>query len=271
MSPDPRTVRRPFPVLPGTGGLLRGELARWLGRRGLVHLIVWTALIQTVLYVDTVFGTEMWSDWRGFDLLVQLWWICVPLAAIGVAQNALVEERHDDTAPWVLSKPVSRSAYVIAKILGTTIGIVTIGIVVQAVLAYAWLPEVEPDSGLPIARPELGRYVVVIGVLALVTLMFVALTIFVTTLVPWRGPAAAVGLFAWFAVWTASHEVDAVARFTIGGLTVGELSQPRQMKPLAEYLVFGTPLEPTSSIVWTIVTALAFITLGALVYRRQQF
>ena len=114
-----------------------------------------------------------------------------------IAQNALVEERHDDTAPWVLSKPVSRSAYVVAKILGTTIGIVAIGLLLQAALAYAWLPEVEPQTGLPIARPELGRYVVVIGVLAIVALMFVALTIAITTLVPWRGPAAFVGLVVW--------------------------------------------------------------------------
>jgi ABC-type Na+ efflux pump permease subunit len=269
MSPDPSAVRRPFPILPGTGGLLRGELARWLGRRGLVHLIAWTVLVQSMLFVDTVFGTEMWSDWRGFDLLVHVWWIFVPLAAIGIGQNALVEERHDDTAPWVLSKPVSRSSYVIGKILGTTIGIVAIGVVLQAVLAYIWLPEVEPETGLPIARPELGRFVVVIGVLALVTLMFVALTISLTTIVPWRGPAAFVGLVVWVLVWTAPHEQ--IERFTIGGLVVGELETPRQMKPLAEYLVFETPLEPTSSIVWTLIAALAFIALGALVYRRQQF
>ena len=269
MSPDAHTVRRPFPAFPGLGGLLRGELTRWLGRRGVVHLIVWTVLVQSVLLFDTVAGTEMWADWRGFDLLVHIWWIFVPLASIGIAQNALVEERHDDTAPWVLSKPVSRSAYVVAKILGTTIGIVAIGLALQAALAYTWLPEVEPETGLPIPRPELGRYVVVIGVLAMSALMFVALTIAITTVLPWRGPAAFVGLMVWILVWTAPHEQ--IERFTIGGLLVGELETPRRMKPLAEYLIFDTPLEPTSSIVWAAVAAIVFATLGALVYRRQQF
>jgi ABC-type transport system involved in multi-copper enzyme maturation permease subunit len=250
---------------------VRGEVTRWLGRRALVHLIVWTLFVQFTLYADTVLDSDVAADWRGFDLLVHLWWIAVPLASIGIAQNALVEERNDDTAPWVLSKPVSRSSYVVGKILGTTIGIVAIGVVLQAAIVYAWLPEVEPESGLPISRPEFGRYAVVVGIFTLVSLMFVALTILVTTIVPWRGPAAAVGLFVWFALWTAPHEIDAVGRFTFGGLTVGELDQPRRMKPLAEYLVFETPLEPTSSIVWTVVTAIVFITLGALVYRRQQF
>jgi ABC-type transport system involved in multi-copper enzyme maturation permease subunit len=202
-------------------------------------------------------------------MLVQLWWVFLPPAAIGIAQNALVEERHDDTAPWVLSKPVSRSSYVVAKILGTTIGIIAIGLVLQAALAYVWLPEVEPETGLAIARPGLGPYLVVLGVLALVALMFVALTISLTTIVPWRGPAAFVGLVVWILVWTAPHEH--IERFTIGGLVVGEMESPRRMKPLAEYLVFETPLEPTSSIVWTMIITIVFITLGALVYRRQQF
>jgi hypothetical protein len=269
MSPDPSTVRRPFPVLPGLGGLLRGEVTRWLGRRGLVHLAAWTVFVQIALYADTVVNSDVAPDWRGFDLLVHLWWIAVPLASIGIAQNALVEERNEDTAPWVLSKPVSRSAYVVAKILGTWAGIVAIGVVLQAALAYAWLPEVEPETGLPIPRPGLVPYVVVLGIFALVSLLFVAMTIFVTTLVPWRGPAAAIGLVVWVLVWVAPH--DSIERFTIGGLVVGEIRTPREMKPLAEYLVFDTPLEPTSSIIWTLIASAAFITLGALVYRRQQF
>ena len=70
-------------------------------------------------------------------------------------------------------------------------------------------------------------------------------------------------------MWTAPHEQ--IEQYTIGGLIVGEMETPRQMKPIAEYLVFDTPLEPTSSIVWTAVAAIAFTALGALVYRRQQF
>ena len=70
--------------------------------------------------------------------------IFVPIVALGCVskgkygdlekeRNALVEERNEDTAPWVLSKPVSRSAYVVAKTLGTWAGIVAIGVVLAAV------------------------------------------------------------------------------------------------------------------------------------------
>ena len=64
MSPDTDTVRRPFPILPGIGGLLRGRVRPLAGTaRGLVHLIVWTILIQTTLFIDTV---HTWpSPWAG--------------------------------------------------------------------------------------------------------------------------------------------------------------------------------------------------------------
>lgn len=269
MEREQRTLRRPFPVLPGLGGLLRGELSRWLGRRGLVHLIAWSVAIQGWMYWDTVVDAKAMDGWRGFDALIQMWWIMAPLAAIGIAQNALLEERHNDTTAWVLSKPVSRPAFVVSKILGDAMGLIAIAVVLQGTILYLWLPRVDPDVGLKIMRPDLGRYAAVLGVLSLAVLFFVALTICITTIVPWRGPAAAVGLMVWGVIWaapTANFE-----RFTMGGLVTGEFDSPRRMKPIAEYLVFDTPLEPTSSIVWTLIAAVAFTVLGALVFRRQQF
>ena len=269
MSREMSTDPRPFPVLPGLGGLLRGEMTRWLGRRGVVHLLIWTLVIQGALYVDTVRDGEFASDWRGFDLLIHLWWIMTPLAAIGIAQNALVEERQNDTASWVLSKPVSRSAFVVSKILGDAIGLIAIAVALQGALAYVWLPMVEPEVGLAIARPDVGRYLVVLAVLSLVVLFFVSLTTCITTFIPWRGPAAAVGLVVWIVIWNAPHEL--IENYSVGGLVTGEFAGDRAMKPIAEYLVFDQPLEPTSSVWWTAIAAILFTAAGALLFRREQF
>ncbi len=258
------------PVLPGLAGLLRGELSRWLGRRGLVHLVVWTVVIQGLLLNDVLGESNVMRDWRGFDALNHLWWIATPLAAIAIAQNALPEERRNDTAQWVLSKPVSRSAFVTSKVLGDSAGLIALGVVLQGFLAYLWMPRVEPTAGLPIAEPAMDRLVVTMAVFSLVIVFVVALTIFVTTLLPWRGPAAAVGLVVWVLLWIAPWELD---RYTIGGLVTGEIGgvAGRSMKPLAAYLVLGNPLEPMSAIVWTAVAAAIFTALGSFIFRREQF
>jgi ABC-type transport system involved in multi-copper enzyme maturation permease subunit len=268
MAPDPGTVRRPFPILTGLGGLLRGELTRWLGRRGLIHLVVWTIGVQGLLYWDIASGSDPLADWRGFDLLIHLWWIACPLAAIGLAQNALVEERRNQTAPWVLSKPVTRSSFVVSKIVSDAGGLILIAVGLQGAIARMWLPNVEPATGLPVRAPDTTRYLVVMGIVALVVLMYVAMTVFLTTMLPWRGPAAAIGLITWILVWNAPSEF--LERYTIGGLVTGELAGAT-MKPIAEYLVFETPLEPVSSVWWTAIAAIAFTIGAAFVFRREQF
>lgn len=268
MAREPHAAPRSFPVLTGLGGLLRGELTRWFGRRGLVHLVVWTVGIQGLLYWDTVAVKDPFPEWRGFDLLIHLWWIAGPLAAIGIAQNALIEERHNDTAAWVLSKPVSRSSFVISKIISDAGGIVLLGVILQAAIARTWLPDVDPGIGLPIPVPDQGRYLTVIGIISLVVLLFVAMTVFLTTILPWRGPVAGIGLLVWLLVWNAPWSW--IEEYTIGGLMTGEL-QGGTMKPIAEYLVFETPLEPTSSVLWTAVAAVVFTIAGVLVFRREQF
>lgn len=268
MTAETRTVARPFPVLTGLGGLLRGELVRWVGRRGIVQLVAWTIVIQGLLYWDTVATSDPLADWRGFDLLIHLWWIAGPLAAIGLAQNALVEERHRQTAPWVLSKPVSRSSFVVSKVISDSVGLIALAVVLQAAIAWVWLPRVDPGTGLTIQRPESDRYLVVIAVFALVILFFVSMTVFLTTVLPWRGPAAGIGLVTWIFMWNAPFDV--VERFTIGGLVSGEI-QGATMKPIAEYLVFGTSLEPTSGVLWTGVAAIAFVGAAVAVFRREEF
>mgnify|MGYP001819556158 FL=1 len=93
--------------------------------------------------------------------------------------------------------------------------------------------------------------------------------IFLTTFMPWRGPAAAIGLVIWIVIWTSPQAQ--IERLRMGGLIVGEVRTPRETTPLAEYLVFRTPFEPASSVTWTLIAAIAFTAFAALVYRRQQF
>ena len=271
MPRDAAPAPRPFPVVPGLGGLVRGELGRWLGRRGLVHLIGWTVITQFMLLNDTIWDDQGLADWRGFDALIHIWWIATPLAAIAIAQSALIEERHNQTASWVLSKPVSRPAFVVAKIVGDSLGLIFFAVLLQGTLVYGWMPEVTPAEGLPIERPDLTRFLVVLGIHSLIILFFVAMTVCLTTFIPWRGPVAAIGLIVWIVVWASPRKE--IEDYTIGGLVTGELGDVVSgvYKPISEYLIFDAPLEPTSSVVGTAVAAIAFTIIGSLVFRREQF
>jgi len=61
------------------------------------------------------------------------------MAAGGVAvkaQDALIGEKRSGTAAWVLSKPISRYAFLLAKLAADLIGILMTMVIVQGVIAY---------------------------------------------------------------------------------------------------------------------------------------
>jgi class 3 adenylate cyclase len=131
----------------GFWALLRGELSRWIGRRGLLHLIGWTLLIQGQLYVSIATGWDSYSAFWGFDLVVNLLWLFPPLGAIAVAQGAMAEERGWNTLGWVMARPVTRTSFVTSKVVGTAVPLILLAVVTQGVIAYVWVPDVQPERG----------------------------------------------------------------------------------------------------------------------------
>src|SRR6056297_3084546 len=108
----------------GVWALLRGELSRWVGRRG---------LLQGQLYLSLTNSWDSYSAFWGFDLVVNLLWLFPPLGAIAVAQSAIAEERAWDTVGWVLARPVTRAAFVTSKIVGTALPLILLAVVTQGV------------------------------------------------------------------------------------------------------------------------------------------
>ncbi len=258
--------RQPAKFLPGLGALLRGEFTRWSSWRILLHTAVWTLLVSgTLWYVTTTDGDP---GWRGFDLLIHIWWMVLPLGSIAIAQNALIEERQAGTLSWVVSKPVSRPAFILSKIVSDFVGIVVPAVVLQAAIAWWMLPALDSKSGLPIREPELARYLVVLGIEMCIVILFVALTVCLGTIFRSRGPVAGIALAVWVLLWTSPS--DMLDRLSISGMVGGEVSGA-SFKPLTEYLVFEQALDPASGVFWTLVSA-AVLTLGAIgSFSREQF
>jgi hypothetical protein len=261
-----RADRQPARFLPGLGGLLRGEFTRWSGWRILLHTAVWTLLVSGTLWYVTTNVRD--ASWRGFDLLIHIWWMVLPLGSIAIAQNALIEERQEGTLSWIVSKPVSRPAFILSKIVSDSVGIILPAVLLQAAIAWWMLPALDPKAGLPIREPELTRYLVVLGIEMCIVVLFVTLTVCLGTIFRSRGPVAGIALAVWVLLWTSPSET--LERTSISGLVGGELSGA-SFKPLTEYLVFEQTLDPASGVFWTIVAA-AVLTLGAIgFFSREQF
>ena len=103
--------------LSGLANLLRKENALWWRtsqwwRVGLAWLVVSNSLIVVGLWIE-----KSLSGQEALLLFIQFQSIVAALGVIVLSQGLIVSERKSGTAAWVLSNPVSRSAFIISKLL----------------------------------------------------------------------------------------------------------------------------------------------------------
>ncbi len=116
--------------------------------------------------------------------------------AIGVviaAQGAIVGEKQLGTAAWVLSKPATRHAFVLAKFTTITLGFLVLAIVLPSIIFFG---QIMFATG---RVPPLGRFLAGGAVMLLHMLFYLALALLVGTFAHSRGPVAGTALGFLFA------------------------------------------------------------------------
>jgi ABC-2 type transport system permease protein len=98
-----------------------------------------------------------------------------------VLQDVIIGEKETGTAAWILSKPVSRSAYILSKLIGNVIGIVVSLAIVPGIVAYATFYLIGGVL-LPV-----GSFILAIALLALNLIFFLTMTLMLGTLFDNRG------------------------------------------------------------------------------------
>ena len=121
----------------GTGfsNLFRQESNKWWGtRRWLKYTIVWVLLansIPLIIFFDDV-ETSTAETLHLFIIMVML------VSIVGVIitmQGVIIGEKQSGTAAWLLSKPVARPAYIIARLSATGLATLLIMLIIPAIVA----------------------------------------------------------------------------------------------------------------------------------------
>jgi ABC-type transport system involved in multi-copper enzyme maturation permease subunit len=157
----------------GLANLLHKEnRAWWASRRWLVQGLIWTALMNGTVALNIFLdGVSKDSVAIGVAQLFQVGALALPVGAILLAHAETVSERQLGVTEWLLSKPVSRGAYVLSKLLAHGFGVLVILVGLQGAIAYGlgWLATGEPFP--------LSPYLVGMAGLAVNTLFYLALTL----------------------------------------------------------------------------------------------
>jgi len=128
----------------GLGNLLHGEYSAWFkSSRWWKHLLIWFAIINVMMAAMVIAATEEAKKGNGGPPLLLMYGVFgglfVSFGVMIIMQQVLVREKNSGTAAWVLSKPVTRTAFVVSRLLINSIAILLTSVIVPGVIVYITL------------------------------------------------------------------------------------------------------------------------------------
>lgn len=169
----------------GLSNLLRKELDQWWGTKmWLIQLIIWVFVligVPTIIMVSEGPPTEAVLQ-EVIQTFLEIAAFAVSFGVIATVQGAIVGEKELGTAAWVMSKPASRPAFILAKTIAYMLGFAVTAILVPTVIL---LVETRLLLGLPFPTQS---FLSGVAVATLSPLFYLTLTLMLGTLFANRGP-----------------------------------------------------------------------------------
>ena len=172
----------------GLSNLHRAELGKWFKTNmWWIQSLIWIGVINGIL------AGILWSG-EGIDILAatslfSLFMGLFPaIAVIIIMQDAIVGEKKSGTAAWVLSKPVSRIAFVLSKLDSNLLGVLVTMVLLPSLVAFFHISYASGEILEPL--PFLGG----LGIIYLNLVFYLTLTLMLGTFFNNGGPVIAIPL-----------------------------------------------------------------------------
>jgi ABC-type transport system involved in multi-copper enzyme maturation permease subunit len=185
------------------------------------------------------------------------------IAAILLGQDAILGELHSGTAAWVLSKPLRRPAFLLAKLAANGLGLLVTAVFIPGAIAY-WYGDLAAGVKLPIAG-----FAGAMGLVYLSLLFYLTLAMMLATLFRGRGPVLGIAMgIAWG--WNLGRYtwLEALLPWR---LLIGYITDTGTELPLGGNLILGEPLPTLVPIIATAVWCALFIGVAFWRIRRMEF
>lgn len=246
--------------LGGFGNMLRKELSQWWGTRTWwIQILIWVLILNgittIVMFSEPLPPAEALQE--VMLVFTGLGAMAVSIATVTGVQNAIVGEKQLGTAAWILSKPASRSAFLLSKLLSYMIGFWTAGILIPSIIFY-----IETSLIFQISIP-IVPFLVAVAVLELSQLFYLALVLMLGTLFESRGAIAGIGI-----------------GFLVGGFILTKMIPPEPLAitpwllpNIGAALALGQPL-PSFWLIPIIASAIWIIAMMAVAlirFQREEF
>jgi ABC-2 type transport system permease protein len=247
----------------GLGNMLRSELSRWWKTRmWWVQCLIWCGIVGFMLGT-ILFGVPDASSSDDVAVLYAVFAGLFPaVGVIIIMQGAVVGEKKDGTAAWVLSKPLTRPAFILSKVIANSLGMLATMVVLPGSVAYALYAVA---TGAPW---NLVRFLAALGVLFICNFFFLSLTLVLGTLFASRGPVIGIALALLF-----------MQQYLVGLLPFLRYALPwnliipigQQVDAVVPCLLMGLKNYTSIPVVVVALESLLFVLIALFRFNREEF
>jgi ABC-type transport system involved in multi-copper enzyme maturation permease subunit len=258
-------VRRERGWRMGFTNFLAKEMSSWWRtRQWWVHSLIALLLLNGTMALNLKDGGGVNNAAYSFLMTAGL---CVPFAAISLAQDSILGERHSGTAAWVLSKPIRRPAFVLAKVMAHGLGLLVAWVALPGAVAFFQLHKY---FGTRLSAPGFAG---AMGLDYLNLLFYMTLALMLATLFNGRGPVLGISLVvAWSGpMQFIAQPMQKYAPWLENILPWRLMVDFSRSGPLAGYLAMGQRLPTVAPIVATALWCVLFVAVAIWRIRRDEF
>jgi ABC-2 type transport system permease protein len=253
----------------GLGNLLRGEYSAWFkSSRWWRQLLVWLAIINGMMGIMIIATAEATRDGNDGPPLLFMYGIFggmfVAFGVMIIMQRVLVREKQYGTAAWVLSKPVTRTAFVISRLLINATAILLTSVIAPGVILYITL-----GSFSDIGWLSPFGFAAALLMVSLHAFYWIAFVLMLGTLLESSSGVIAVPMVLYFVFWYGPSLIPGLIYISPILLTFSPA--PDQMSALSVSFMTGEPVFSWLPLIATAVSCAIFIAVAIRRFNRQEF
>ena len=248
----------------GLGNMLKNELAGWWKTRmWWIQCLIWVGLIG-LMFGAVLFGAPDPPPSEEVTMLFSIFTGLFP--AVGVViimQGAVVGEKNSGTAAWVLSKPISRPAFILSKVAANSLGVLATMVLLPGIVSYAMHTVAAGNQW------NLPGFLAAMGVIFLNNFFFLGLTLMLGTLFSSRGPVIGIALALLFMQQNLLGLLPAL-RYVLPWNLVIPIGQG-QMDAVVPCLLLGLHSYSPLLVGTVALESILFILIGLYRFSREEF
>jgi ABC-2 type transport system permease protein len=229
----------------GLGNMLAKEHGVWWRtRRWLVHLVLWMVVINGFLLLVNLSdgGDAGPRSLQKLPELIEVFFrvggFFATVGVVTVTQSVVLQERQLGTAAWILTKPLARPAFVVAKLLVTAYAVLFLMVLVPTTLLCLQTRLVFGEW------PPMPGFLGGLGLLVLSHLFYVAFTVMLGTMFDSRGAVSGTAIGFMFAGFILPNFLKGVPKYFPWMLPqfAADVSLGRALPPWWQWPVVATAL-----------------------------